>query len=267
MEKEGKNRQIAAILIAVGILITACSIIPPNDVLANEDLSYMINANLDTFLAKYPFFSASKNKIILKKGTYDINETIVVPKGFYLEIEAGSILRFSKDKSLVSYSPITAKGTEIKPIIFISRNENEKWGSVGIVGAEKSVFDHVKFENSKGAMVNNQEFMGSLSLVDSDAEIINSEFSSLSGKDGVWSLNSDVVIRNNIFKDILVDCLDLDNGSGEVSGNQFINCGDEGIDLSGNDNVEVFGNVIINAGNGIDADLNLEEIRKLNEIR
>src|SRR3989338_470956 len=266
MAKEGKNRQITAILIAIGILSTACSIIPPDDVLANEDLSDMINANLDTFLAKYPFFSASKNRIILEKNAYDINETIVVPKGFSLKIEAGSMLRFSKDKSLISYSTVTAKGTEDDPIIFTSQ-DNSKCGSLGIVRIGKSIFEHVKFENSKGATINNQEFMGSLSLVESDAEIINSEFLNLFGKDGLWALNSEVMVRNNIFKDILVDCLDLDNGSGEVSSNQFINCGDEGIDLSGNDNVEVFGNVIINAGNGIDADVNLEEIRKLNEVR
>src|SRR3989338_4200872 len=266
MAKEGKNRQITAILIAIGILSTACSIIPPDDVLANEDLSDMINANLDTFLAKYPFFSASKNRIILEKNAYDINETIVVPRGFSLEIEAGSTLRFSKDKSLISYSAVTAKGTEDDPIIFTSQN-SANWGSLGIVEAEKSAFEHVKFENGKGAMVNNQEFMGSLSLVKSDAEIINSEFSKLSGKDGLWALNSDVMIRNNVFKDMSVDCLDLDNGRGEVSGNQFINCGDEGIDLSGNDNVKVFGNVIINSGSGISADVNLEEIRKLNEVR
>ncbi|MEK6949034.1 MAG: right-handed parallel beta-helix repeat-containing protein, partial [Nanoarchaeota archaeon] len=196
----------------------------------------------------------------------DINETIVVPKGFSLEIEAGSTLRFSKGKSLVSYSAVTAKGTEEDPITFTGKDD-AKWGSVGIVGIGKSIFEHVRFENGNGAMVNNQEFLGSLSLVESDIEISNSEFSNSSGKDGLWALNSDVMIRNNIFKDILADCLDLDNGSGEVSGNQFINCGDEGIDLSRNEDIEVFGNVIINSGNGISADANLEEIRKLNEIK
>lgn len=266
MAKEGKNLHIAMILVAAGILSVACSIKPNNDVLVNEDLSYMINARSDVFLEKYPLFSLSGSNIILEKNIYYINETIVVPKGFSLEIEAGSVLRFSKDKSLISYSAVTAKGTEDNPIIFTSQN-NAKWGSLGIVKAKKSAFEHVKFENGRGSRVNNQEFMGSLSLVESDAEIINSQFLNLFGKDGVWALNSDVIIRNSIFKDILVDCLDLDNGSGEVSSNQFINCGDEGIDLSQNDDIKVFGNVIINSGNGIDASVNLEKIRKLNEIR
>lgn len=268
MAKRRNNRIYMAtgVIIFVIIAIAAYKLLS-KDVLANEDLRHLINADMGIFLAEYPFFSSSGNKIVLEEGTYNFDETIIIPKGFSLGIEAGTTLRFSKDKSLVSYSPITAKGTEDKPIIFTSK-DNAKWGSVGIIKAEKSIFDHVKFEYGKVALVNNQEFRGSLSLVESDAEIINSEFSNMFGKDGVWALNSYVMIRNNIFKDILADCLDLDNGSGEVSGNQFINCGDEGIDLSKNDNVEVFGNVIINSrGDAIDADVNLEEIRKLNEIR
>lgn len=267
MAKRRNNRiYMAAGAIILVIVAIASYTLLSKDVLVNEDLRHLINADMDTFLAEYPSFSPSGNKIILEEGTYNFDETIIIPKGFSLDIEAGTTLRFGKDKSLVSYSPITAKGTEDNPIIFTSQN-NVKWGSLGIVEAEKSIFDHVKFEYGKGTLVNNREFMGSMSLVESGVEISNSQFSNLFGKDGVWALNSDVMIRNNIFNDILVDCLDLDNGSGEVSSNQFINCGDEGIDLSENDNVQVFGNVIINSGNGIDADANLEEIRKLNEIR
>jgi hypothetical protein len=177
-------------------------------------------------------------------------------------------LIFKKGTSLISYSPITARGTESEPILFVAQNKESPWGVVGLVKADKSVFDHVRFENGNTAVVNHQNFPGSLSLVDTDAEITNSEFLNVSGKDGVWVSRGEVTIKGNIFKDNRADCLDLDFGSGEISNNEFINCGDEGIDLMENYNVEVFNNLIVDAGDsGIDADNNLEKILDLNTIK
>ena len=147
-----------------------------------------------------------------------------MPAGTHLTIEAGSVLSFKEGASLISYSPITARGTQNEPILFIAQNKESTWGVVGLVMADNSVFDHVMFENGNTALVNNQRFSGSLSLVDTDAEITNSEFVNLFGKDGVWVLKGDVTIRGNVFKNNRVDCLDLDYGSGEISNKRRGRC-------------------------------------------
>lgn len=236
-----------------------------------EDFRHLVDLSVEDFSNSIMLFSVDPDNskhILIKNDTYNINKTIVVPAGTHLTIEAGSVLIFNNGASLISYSPITAMGTEREPILFVAQNKESPWGVVGLVKADKSVFDHVKFENGNTAVVNHQKFSGSLSLVESDAEITNSEFLNASGNDGVWVLRGDVTIRGNIFKDNRVDCLDLDFGSGEISNNEFINCGDEGIDLMENQNLEVFNNLIVSAGsNGIDADNNLEEILELNSIK
>ncbi len=90
----------------------------------------------------------------------------------------------------------------------------------------------------------------------------------LFGKDGVWVSRGNVTLRGNLFKDNRADCLDLDFGSGEISNNEFINCGDEGIDLMENYYVKVFNNIVVSAGDkGIDADNYLEKILDLNTIK
>jgi len=236
-----------------------------------EDFRHLIDFPIEDFLYSIMLFSIDPDNpmhILISKDTYYINKTIIVPAGTHLTIEAGSVLRFKKGASLISYSPITARGTENEPILFVAQNEASTWGVVGLVMAGKSVFDHVKFENGNTALVNNLQFSGTLSLVDTDAEITNSEFLNLFGKDGVWVLKGDVTIRENVFKNNRVDCLDLDYGSGEISNNQFINCGDEGIDLMENYNVRIFNNIIVSAGDkGIDADNNIEKIMSLNTIK
>jgi hypothetical protein len=236
-----------------------------------EDFRHLIDFPIEDFFSSIMLFSTDPNNskhILIKKDTYRIGKTVVVPAGTHLTIEAGSVLIFDKGASLISYSPITARGTESEPILFVAQNKESPWGVVGLVKADKSVFDHVKFENGNTALVNHQKFSGSLSLVDTDAEITNSEFLNIFGKDGVWVFRGDVTIMGNIFKDNRADCLDLDFGSGEISNNEFINCGDEGIDLMGNQNVEVFNNMVVSAGDkGIDADNNLEKILDLNTIK
>jgi hypothetical protein len=241
------------------------------EIKVGEDFRHLIEFPIEDYLDSIMLFSIDPDnsmQILLRKDTYNINKTIVVPAGTHLTIEAGSVLSFKKGASLISYSPITARGTENEPIRFVAQNKESTWGVVGLVKADKSVFDYVKFENGDRALVNNQKFSGSLSLVDTDAEITNSEFLNLFGKDGVWVSKGDVTIRGNVFRDNSVDCLDLDYGSGEISDNEFINCGDEGIDLMENYNIEVFNNIIVSAGeNGIDADNYLEKILGLNTIK
>jgi hypothetical protein len=236
-----------------------------------EDFRHLVEFPVDDFSASIMLFSIdpdNSTNIFIKKDTYNINKTIVVPTGTHLTIEAGSVLKFDTGASLISYSPITAKGTESEPILFVAQNEDSPWGVVGVVETEKSEFDHVKFENGNTALVNHQNFPGSLSFVNTDAIITNSEFLNVNGNDGVWVSRGNVVIRGNIFKDNRADCLDLDFGSGEISENEFINCGDEGIDLMENFNVAVINNIIINAGEqSIDADNQLEEFLEMNTIQ
>jgi hypothetical protein len=236
-----------------------------------EDFRHLVEFPIEDFSSSIMLFSIDPDNsthILIKKDTYNINKTIVVPAGTHLTIEAGSVLKFNKGASFISFSPVTAKGTQSEPILFVAQDNESPWGVVGMVEADKSVFDNVRFKNGSTAIVNHQKFPGSLSLVDTDAEITNSEFLNASGNDGVWVLRADVLIRGNIFKDNITDCLDLDFGSGEIRDNEFINCGDEGIDLMANHDLDVINNLIVGAGSkGIDADNNLEEILDLNTIK
>ncbi len=235
-----------------------------------EDLSDQVDMSTVDFVGRHRFFSLDpqdSTRLILQKGQYDIDETILVPRGSSLTIEPGTVLRFRVGRSVVSYSPITARGTESEPILFTAQNEWLKWGTVGVVKTAKSIFEHVRFEHGRYARVNNLDFLGSLSLIETDVEITDSQFQNLFGKDAVYVWQGQVLIRENIFRKTDNDCLDLDGGGGEISHNQFTDCGEQGIDLSDNHGVRVFGNIILDSlggRKGIAADNNLNEIKAQN---
>jgi len=236
-----------------------------------EDFSGAVDLPAKEFVRKNSIFkidSEDSSKLILPSGEYQIDQTIVVPRGISLMISPGVTMRFGVGCSLISYGPIIAKGTENTPIVFTAQNKWRKWGVVGVVSRDSSVFDYTIFEHGRQALVNGVEFTGCLSLRDSVVHITNCRFMNLYGKDAVSVRRSKVLIRNNTFENTSNDGLDLDGGAGEVSRNRFVNCGDESIDLSGNDDLRVFDNQIIDARGGrIAADKNLEQIKSQNTLK
>ena len=220
----------------------------------------------EEFLRQHPMFKFDeKDQLILPAGEYEFDETVIVPSGMPLLIEPGTTLKFAGGRSLISYSGIHAGGTEEAPILFTAMNSLCKWGAVGIVRTNESVFKHVRFEHARRARVNGIDFVAGLSLIETDVQISNCEFSDMFGKDAINVQRAHAVVRNSLFENVFKDGIDIDAGSGEISYNRFINCQDEGIDLSENFDVEVFGNEIFDRyGGRIAADNNIQEIKEGN---
>lgn len=240
------------------------------DVTLAEDHANHILESPGKFVQSHPDFlldPQDASRLVLPRGNYEFRETLVIPEGASLVIEPGTNLRFSVGRSLISYGPIIANGTESAPIRFAAIHPWLKWGVVGLFKAEKSVFNYVSFEDCRQALVNGVEFFGGLSLIESDAEIKNSQFINAYGKDAVYVRGGNVSVQDNVFQNSSKDCLDFDGGKGEINSNIFLNCGDEGIDLSANIHVRVFDNQILGPNGGkVSAENNLDEIIASNKI-
>jgi hypothetical protein len=215
-----------------------------------ENLPDRLRWPVSDFVARHPFFARDQRdstRLMIRSGDYQIDHTIVVPPGLVLIIAPGTVLRFGAGCSLISYSPIIARGMENAPIVFTAKNKWLKWGAVGVVRAGQSIFEHVRFEHGRQALVNDIDFFGALSLIEAEAEVTQCRFESLFGKDAAQVTGGQAFFRQNTFRDCFKDGLDFDGGAGEISHNRFEHCGDEAIDVGENSRVIVFGNVIIDA--------------------
>ena len=234
-----------------------------------EDLASSVDAPVGAFLESHPMFAVDPRdptRLVLRRGQYIIGHTLVVPRGTRHAIEPGTLLRFQPGCALVSYSPLLARGTPAAPIRFTARTPLLKWGVVGVVEADSSRFEYVCFDHGRQARVNGIDLTGSLSVIHSRVEIRSSRFTDLYGKDGVYVRGGEVCIQDNVVENTFKDGLDLDGGSGEVSRNRFVNCGDEGIDASQNDALQVHDNVVLDRRGGrIGAERNLEAILAHNQ--
>ena len=237
------------------------------DVTLAEDYQDKVDITAAEFVAEHPEFEESASGVHLPQGEYTFTETVIVPQGTALTIDPGTVLRFGAARSLISYSPVWAQGTEAEPIRFTAQNPWLKWGVMAVVGSSTSVFEHIQLEHSRQALVNDVEFFAGLSLIEADGMIRRSTFENVFGKDAVNARMSDVRIQDNEFRNAFKDCLDLDGGSGEIRGNLFVDCDDEGIDLRDNEGIEVFDNTILDdRGGRLAADQNQDVIEAQNTL-
>jgi hypothetical protein len=238
------------------------------DVALDEDLRERVTLRAAELARRDARFAPDPGRaggLVLRRGVYDVTETIVLPAGVPLVIEPGTVLRFGAGRSLVAYGTIQARGTEAEPIVFTARHPWLKWGVVAVVGGGRSRFEHVRVEHARWARVNGLDLPGALSFLESDVELSRSEIANVFGKDALYVRGGRVVARDNLFRDAYRDGLDVDGGSGLVEGNRFVDCRDEAIDLSGPYRVEVVNNEIRDARGGrVAAGADLDAIRSRN---
>jgi len=162
--------------------------------------------------------------LLIKKGTYDIEENIIFPEGISTVIEGGAILRLDKDVSILFQGNFSAIGTKKEPIKVIRLNNKYPFGTFAALGHEDPVsFDAKNFfiEGGSESVLNGVQFTGQLSIHNAIVNLKNVKVSKSVSDDGLNVRNGRVNIQDSLFVDNLFDQIDLDFCTGEVSNNFF----------------------------------------------
>jgi len=191
----------------------------------------------EAFVKAHPMFFQSGGSIILPSGTHFFPKDVIVPKGYRLRIDAGASLYFAPGVSLVSYSPVEARGTSGSPIIIRPQYPGRPWGSFAVLntGSEKSTLSYIDADGGESDYVNGVFLSGMLSLYYSNIAIDHAVISGSASDDGVNVKYSPLELRNSVFRNNSADGLDLDYVTGEVRDNVFVDNGNDGIDTSGSE--------------------------------
>ncbi|MBU4332456.1 right-handed parallel beta-helix repeat-containing protein [Patescibacteria group bacterium] len=216
----------------------------------NDKYFEQISWGKEEFLREYPIFSFVNNSFILRPGTYNIDDNIVVPKGFSLRIEAGAKLKMGKGIWIVSYSPVEILGTDSQPVFILAQDKSNPWGVFAIQESpERSVVQYAKFENGSEAIINGGHYSGMLAAHYSDIEVADCIFQDANGNDALNVKNARAIITNNYFYKNKFDAIDLDDGAeGEIDSNYFVDNGDDSIDLAIVSNLMVKNNYVRESG-------------------
>lgn len=180
----------------------------------------------------YDILQVDGKVLRLPKGTYTVQEDIVIPAGYQLFVEAGVELTFTNQAALISRSPVQLIGTEENPIII--RSEDKKSGSFIILQtAELSKLRYVIFDGTNTLNRPDWTLTGAVSFYEADVEVNRCVFKHIPSEDALNIVRSDFEVDHCRFMEVQFDAFDSDFCKGEVRNSIFTNVGNDGIDFSG----------------------------------
>lgn len=204
-----------------------------------------INISRTEFLNKNPQFVAGADSrvVILMPGNHAFTKRVIIPKKLKVIIREGAKLIFNSKTSLVSYSPIEARGSSEYPIVFTSFSTSEPWGVFALVNTgEKSIFSYTHFINGKDDTINGVYFSGTLSAHNSNFEFDHGLITKANADDGIHALNAEAIVHDSFFINNYSDSIDYDyvtdnssikNNTFEITGDFKENANGDAMDISG----------------------------------
>jgi hypothetical protein len=197
-------------------------------------------------LAAYEYLRLNHelSRVYLHAGEWNIDETLVIPKGWTLHAGPDTALRFAADASLISHGAVFFKGTAERPVT-LGPQPGGSWPGMAVVNAaEKSALHHVYFSSTRGVVTDTWTLLGGVNFYNSDVLFKLCEFRDSRGEDALNIIQSRFELVDTHINETASDAFDADFSSGSVIGGSFRNVGRAGggdaIDISGS-SVQVSG--------------------------
>jgi len=198
--------------------------------------------SFEQFSTKHPHlkWKFQNNILTLLPGTYEVKETIIVPRFSRFIIESGTTLLLGDGVSVVSYSPLDIRGLADDKVIITASEPKKPFATFAVMGekGDSCNIDWLEISHGNEKLIEGIYFLGALSIHQCDTRMFDSEISNNHADDGLNIKYAQVELVRNKFYDNFADQVDLDYTEGVVKDNGFFvgsvedNNGD-GLDMSG----------------------------------
>lgn len=199
----------------------------PHGLTSQQEL--LFNADLKD----YNNFMVKRDHIlVIKQGYHTINYPVIIPSGYQLQFEPGTILDFVEGAMFISYSPVSMLGTDAKKIKITSSDFSAN-GFTILQAKQISELNHVVFENLNTLDYKGWTLTGAVTFYESDVDIRNTLFYRNQCEDALNTIRSEFRVSTTEFDNIYGDAFDSDFCNGIVSNSRFTNIANDAIDFSG----------------------------------
>ena len=176
-------------------------------------------------------------EIFIKKGTWNFDRDLIIPNGYKLFVNEGTIINLLKKSSILSYSPVYFLGTKDYPIILDSKDSSGQ-GLIVLNAESRSSLSNLIVRNQSFKNKLGITLTGAVTFYESDVDLDNVQFLNNSAEDSLNIVRSNFSVNNSNFSDAFSDAIDIDFGKGLITNSNFLDIGNDGIDVSGS-NVKI----------------------------
>ena len=188
--------------------------------------------NIHTINLKLNFLKKNE-QIIIGPGIVNINKNLYINENQVLIIKPGTDIVLNNNVSIFSRGKVLAIGEFSNPITINALNE--KWGVFAVVGEKTkgSIFKYVNMSGGSIDNIDNIKFSGMFSLNHVPyAEIYKVKLeNNYLGDDTMRVISSNIKIKGIEVNNCNGDCIDFDYSKGEIFDIKMTNSGNDGLDF------------------------------------
>jgi len=200
------------------------------------------DTTLEQALKQNPFINLvdKENKILaINSGTWQVNDFLIVPKGYQLNAEAGTQLLFSEGTGLIAYGSLNMLGTQQNPILLDSKNS--LWNGVFVYGNEKpSHWRYVTVKNTSGMQHEGWKLRGATTFYQSQVILEHCNFLNNHAEDAINFIHTQFSLQDCQINQAASDGLDADFSTGIIRDCVFENIGH----IGGGDAIDIGGSTV-----------------------
>jgi len=200
--------------------------------------------DIQSLLDRHPFLSldSDSRRVGIRRGRWTVHESLVIPPGLKLFVDAGTTLRFGKNASLIVHGAADLRGTAQEPVVLEATSGggdiDETWQGIAVLNAtEPSHWSHVTVRNTSGVTQNAWTLTGGITFYRSDVTLANCLLEGNRAEDALNIIHSEFSLDGITVLSTASDGLDSDYSTGKVTGGLFQDIGTAGgadaIDISG----------------------------------
>lgn len=178
---------------------------------------------------------SEKDKTIgFKEKLVTLNSAIVIPKGYTFKVSPGTTIDIVEGGKIITHSPVAFMGNLEAPITFTS---SDKKGQGLLVLSEglKNEVNHTTFEYLTNLTHGLWDVSGAVSFYESPVILNYVTVSHNSCEDALNIIRTSFEMHNSIISYTQSDAFDGDFVTGLIKDSDFINLGNDGIDVSGSE--------------------------------
>ncbi len=197
---------------------------------------------------KFSFLTIDSEKKVIqfKRGSWVLDSDLIVPSGFRLVAVKGTQIELTQKAKIITFSPVEFIGSQDDPVVFFSKNHAGQ-GIIVMNAKDESMVRHAEFSGLSNPFLSGWSVTGAVTFHESPATFINVKFLNNNSEDGLNLVRSKFFMEDVLFQRTLSDAFDSDFSTGKIKSITFLDCGNDGIDISGSQ-VEVDHIIVNGAG-------------------
>lgn len=189
-------------------------------------------------LERHPYLrhDAERGRLVVLPGVHDVQEDLVLPSGFPLEIGPATTLRFPARAMLLADAPLFFAGSPREPVVLEPLEGADSWDGIVVLSAPgRSEWTNVVVRRTHAVARGGWLMTGGITFYRSPLTLRAVRFEGTQAEDGLNVFGTDLLFEKVTFSGCASDSFDGDFVTGEVRDCTFEDGKADGLDVSGSD--------------------------------